>query len=531
MASADAAYKGLANLNLWLKIRTGDELYLSDLPEIIPLRWTLIRDNWEFMKKGVENAADRYDNPDYFYEQIIEFTAFVQSQRVSSKKINPFSDAMTLHKFYPIFDNLAIRSVALTNEEERIISTKTSVIKNYSKNNFLSIKQALIDYRDQYTDTVGLGDNTYNAAVKKSGTPAQLTATIVDVNTILTIQNGIKTSDFILANLFAVDSALDPFALARANANNPAIDIGQYSSGHLVKINYGESLQSLAGRYLGDPNKWIDIAIANGLKPPYIDEIGIRLSLLSNGNGNQINVSQTDINGNLNIGKFYINQVLFLQSNTQVFPDQRVITSIRQIPVSGEIILELDGQDDLDKYKVFEAAYLRVYQPNTVNSSFFILIPSTGPLAEGRRDDVPWFLAKSPESERRAKVDFAIDDNGELNFGTNGDLKLSFGLANAIQAIRIKMLTELGSLAYHRDFGLVNIIGNRSDDIEGLRTLLIESVNTQIETDTRFDRVESITVEQTSGINPNSPVGISVSLVVKLAGSQQTIPISFTVSY
>jgi len=531
MAVVDVAYKGIANLNLWLKTRSGDQLVLADIPEIIPLRWVYIRDNWQFIKPKLLLEAAKTENPDFLNEQIWAFSTFIDSQRNSAKKLNPFSDRMTLHKFYAVFDNLSIRSIPLTNEEERIITTKVTQVANYSKNNFLDIKKDLIDYRDSYTDTVGLGDPSYNAAIGKSGTPAQLNATIVDINTILTIQNGIKTVDFILANLFAVDAALDPFALARANANNPDVEIGSYASGRLVKLNYGESLQSLAARYLGDPNKWIDIAIANGLKPPYVDEVGVPLSLLSNGNGNQLNLDDVDVNGNLNIDKFYINQVIFLQSNIQVFPEQRVITNIRQIPVSGEIIIEVDGTNDLDKYKVAEGAHLRVYKPNTVNSSFYVLIPSTDPLDDSRRDDVPWFLAKSPESERRAKIDLAIDDNGELNFGTNGDLKLSYGLENAMQAVKLKLITELGSLRYHPDFGLVNILGNRNNDLDGTKALLVESINGQIEADSRFDRVESINVDTLVGADPNAPVGVSISLVVKLAGGSQSIPISFTVTY
>src|SRR5208282_4151749 len=125
---------------------------------------------------------------------------------------------------------------------------------------------------------------------------------------------------------------VDPFALARANANNPNFDMASYTSGKLVKLAYGESLLSLAYRYLGSPDKWIDIAIANGLKPPYIDEVGESIPFLSNGDGNQFNVPQLDPNGNYNINNFYVNQVVILQSNAQTFPDQRTITNIKQIP-------------------------------------------------------------------------------------------------------------------------------------------------------------------------------------------------------
>jgi hypothetical protein len=532
MATINDAYQSIANLNLWFKTRTGDDLVLTDIPNIIPLRWPYFRDNWEFIKPKVLSKVAKYQNPDFLSEQINDFTSFIESQRISSKKINPFSDGIILNKFYAVFDNISIQDVNLSNEETRLIQLKTQQVAQYSKNDFLTIKAGLTDYRDRYADTVNLSDVDYNRTHNKSSIPAQLTAGIVDMNMLLTMQNSIKTVDFILANLFAVDAFVDPFALARANANNSDVNIGKYASGTLVKMHLGEDLEALASRYFNDPNKWLDIAIANGLKPPYIDEIGQALSLLSNGSGNQINVGPTDSGGTLNIDKFFINQVVFLQSNTQLFPEQRNVLSIRQIPVSNEIVIELDGEANLDRYKVSENANIRVYAPNTINSSFFILIPSSDPLPDSRREEVPWFLAKSAEDERRAKIDLAIDENGELNFGTNGDLKLSYGLANAIQAIKLKLLTELGTLRYHPDFGFVNIIGNKNSDLESLKSMIVDSLNAQIGADPRFDRVESLSVDYVSSNATTSGAGaIAISMTVRLAGGSKVIPISFTVRH
>lgn len=531
MAESDKAFNASASLNLWFKVRGGDELMLSDVPQIIPLRWVYFRDNWEFIRSGIQDKVAGYADPDFLNDQIKKFSDFIDKQRHSSKNINPFSDGVIYNRFYAIFDNVSIENINLTNEESRIVDDKVRTVQAYSKNDFLTIKKQIIDYRDRIADVVNLSDPTYNQVYNKSSIPPQINATTVDANMMVTMQQSLKTIDFVLANLFAVDSAVDPFAIARANANNPDVDIGSYKSGRLVKINYGEDLQGLANRYMGNPDKWIDIAIANGLKPPYVDEVGQKLSLLSNGNGNQINLGPTDISGNLNIDKLYINQVVILQSNVEVFPEQRTITNIRVVPVSGEIILELDGEADLGKYKVAEQANVRVFKPNTINSSFFVLIPSTESLPNGRQDEVPWFLAKSAADEKMAKIDLAIDDNGEINFNTNGDLRLSYGLDNAIQAIKLKIITELGTLRYHPEFGLINIIGSKNQNLDELKSILTDSINKQIEIDPRFDRVESISVTYLADNVSNQGVAaMSITLSVRLAGGTTVIPISFTVA-
>lgn len=531
MATVNEAYKSIADVNLWLKLRGGDPLTLADVPSFIPLRWPYFRDEWEFIKPDLIQNMSQYIDPDFLKKQIDDFSTFVEAQRTSKAKINPFQDAQVFFRYYAVFDNLQIEAINLTNQEEQIVKTEIARVSAFSKNNFMQAKQNMIDYHDRLADIYGLSDPDYNKAFNKSSIPSQIGATIVEANLLLTLQSSIKTVDFILANLFAVDQALDPFALARANANNPDINIGQYKSGKLVKLNYGESLESLATRFLGDPNRWIDIAIANGLKPPYIDEVGQRIPLLSNGAGNQINLSGSDINGNLNIDKLYINQPVFLQSNAEVVVDQRTIISLRQVPVSGEIILELDGDRDMDRFKTADQAYIRVFAPNTVNSSFYVLIPSQEPLPDDRQDEVPWFLAKSAEDEKRAKVDLAIDDNGELTFTTNGDVKLSYGLDNAIQAIKLKIITELGSLRYHPTFGLVNVIGNRNSNIDSIRDLLTQSILAQVEADSRFDRVEDLAVDYLVNSQTNQGVGaMAISMSVRLAGGTQVIPISFTVN-
>jgi len=530
MATINQAYNSIADVNLWLRARSGDDLVLADIPSIIPLRWSYFRDNWEFLKPNLLSNISQDPNPDFFNKQIEDFSKFIESQR-TSMKINPFQDAQTFYRFYAIFNNILIHAINLTNEEQRIITSELARVNAFSKNNFINAKDNIIDYRDRVADTYGLSDPDYNLAYSKSSIPPQINATIVEANYLLTLESAIKTCDFILANLFAVDATLDPFALARANANNPDINIGQYQSGKLVKINYGESLESLANRYLGDPNKWIDIAIANGLKPPYIDEVGIRIPLLSNGSSNQINLAETDINGNLNIGRLYINQQVFLQSTAEVIVDQRGIISIKQVPVSGEIIIELDGDRDMNRYKLADQAYVRVYAPNTINSSFYVLIPSEEVLPDSRKDEVPWFLAKSADDEKRAKIDLALGPNNDLTFTTNGDVKLSYGLDNAIQAIKLKIITELGSLRYHPTFGLVNVLGSKNLDIDAIRGLIVDSISSQIDIDSRFDRIENLTVDYLVNSVTNQGVGaIAISLTVRLAGGTQAIPISFTVN-
>jgi hypothetical protein len=530
MFSSYDAYKNFSDLNLWLKIRAGDKLLLSDVQEIIPLRWTYFKQDWNFIESQIREKAESYINSDELTYQTDKLSDLIESQRNSNKNINPFSDINTVLRYYAVFDSIDIDSINLTNNEISIVEAKINRVSAFSKNDFIKIKRSLEDLRDATADSCGLSDSSYNSAKGRNSVPAQLDPTISIINDMIDIQRGISTVDSILSNLFAVDSALNPFSLAISNANNPDINIGQYNSGSLVKFNYGDTLEDVARKHLGDPNKWIDLAIANGLKAPYIDEVGEAVKLISNGSGSKINISSRDTAGRQNISKLYINQYILIQSSIETFPDQRSIVDITEVPISGEIIIELDGDRNLDKFKVVDEAYIRVYKPNTINSSNYILIPSLQKLENNRVDDTPWFLNKSAADEKNAKIDLSITEDGDITFSSNGDLRLSYGLDNAIQALKLKIITELGSLPYHKNFGLLSVVGESTRDIGEIKQKLVENVVNQVETDPRFDRVEQISVDNILGDNDGAS-GVTMSIVVKMAGSDTKIPISFSVNY
>ena len=521
----------LSDLDLWYKVTAGEDLYLSDVPELIRLRWNYFRDNWEFLKDSYEERIEDYDDPQLLKTHIETFSAFVASQRNDTTGRNPFDNEDVISRFYTIFDNTLITSVRLTFEEQELLDNKTRNILSYTRRNFLDIRAQLQKERDQLSDKTSTTDEDYNRVFNRSPQAARVNITNKDLNKMHELQEAIVSVDFILANSFSLEeSTIDPFALAKANANNPDIDIQTYFSGTLERLNYGEDLQALARRTLGNPDQWIDIAITNGLKPPYIDEVGEALFLISNASGNQVNIAETDANNQLNIDKLSVGQIVLLQSDVQTFPEQRTIGNIKQVPVSGEIILELEGEPNLGKYKLADNANIRIFKPNTTNSSFFIMIPSTEVLDDNVTTDIPWFLTGADGTERRQKVDLNIDENGDLNFNSTGDLQLSYGLTNSVQAVRLKLSTELGELRRHPNYGLVPVSGLRNNDIATVRKLLIDSITRMIAADERFANIDSLDVFYNNNLDLQAGSSISVNLVVKLAGSGQLLPITFSIN-
>ena len=368
MPTVGQVYQDIANINLWFKLQSGDQLTLADIPAIIPLRWTYFSQTWNQLLPNLLNQVSSYTYPDLFLQQLNALTNYIDIQR-NSTIINPFSGTSTLYQFYTVFDNIQIRSIQLSVQENTILQNTITTISQYTKNDFINLQTNVINYRDAQADALGLTDPTYNSTFNRSPGAAVAVAGVADIQYLATLETSIQSVDFILSNLYAVDNAVDPFAIARANANNPDINIGQYSSGQLVRFNYGDDLESLATRYLGDPNSWIDIALANGLQPPYIDEVGQTVPLESNGSGNQINIAATDSNGNNNSEKFYVNQTIFLQSTYLPFPNQVNISSIDIVNSNGDLVLTVTGPANLNQYTTADNASVLVYAPDTIQST------------------------------------------------------------------------------------------------------------------------------------------------------------------
>ena len=533
MGAIDTAYVSYSDLNLWLKVKNNDVLKLSDVPSVISLRLEYIIENWSRMRTLVADRVSSSEDPSRMQGELNEFDSFINFA-VAQKglMLQNITSKFLLAKYYTVFDQMYTSDVPLTQIENDNIQKEQDRVSTFNKNNFIAIRNDLIAGRDAIADTIGTTDSTYNDIYNRSPLPQLLSPSINDLVSSFLFQNGINVIDGILANQTDLSSSavIDPFAFARANANNPDIDIASYASGTLVKLNYGETMQGLALRTIGDADKWSEIAIANGLKPPYIDEIGQTIALVSNGRNDQVVLPGTDAFGLPNKQKIALNQIVILQSDTQPSPDQRVVLSIQEIPISGDLVIQLNGLHDLDKYKPYENAKIRIYQKNTINSNFFVLIPNGSPIPPGLNVPTPWFLRSKSQDEKNAGVDLLLTDSGDLTFTSSGDMKLSYGVENAIQAVKLLMSTTQGELSRHSDYGIVNVVGDLNSKPEVVRQNLTDSIARQILSDSRFSRLDHLTVEYLSK-DSKGPMALKVSLGVVLSGGgDSVIPISFGIN-
>jgi hypothetical protein len=522
------AYLAIADLFLWTKVQTDDTLTIADIPLLLKYRYQYILDNWASIKNQIEGRAETYIDLDRLQVELALFDEFMKIEKYKASGSQTKQNKL-ISLYFTVFDNMYIEDIPTSQAEQKAIQSEISRVSTFTKNDFIVMRKLLVDGRDALADTIGGTDSDYNRIYNRSPLTPLLNKTIAQIATTNQFQVSINSIDSILANenMLKSTASIDPFAFARLNANNPEIDIKTFVSGNLVKLNYGESLQTLAGRTMGDESRWKEIAIANGLKPPYIDEIGHKIKLLTNAKGNAINLAKINDDGSINKERFHLDQIVILRSDVERSQDQRAIISIREVPISGELVIELNGEPDLEKYTTTDNAYLTVYERHTINSNFYISIPSEeavdGPLKEAE----PWYLMSKGVDEKKAGVDLNINADGDISFTSFGDVQLSYGMDNAVQAVKILLGTEAGNLPKHIDFGITYPIGGKNQNIDQIKSELATNLSEQILKDARFSRLDFLKVESISSGNQS---GYMVSLGIVLAGGDIVVPLSFKVN-
>jgi hypothetical protein len=355
----------------------------------------------------------------------------------------------------------------------------------------------------------GGGSAYYNQLFGLAPPPPLISPMSLDQYTLLqTLYETMQAYDILTASTTLDDETTETnmeYVAGLASTSN--IQFNVPNSKIIAPVPFGLTMEGIALRYLGDAQRWIEIATLNNLVEPYIDEEGFQLPLLSNAIGRQIIVASID--------NLYIGQAVTLYGAGQT-PSSRTIANIQELSLNT-FLITLSGLANLGNFTLTSQAYLQVYLPGTVNSQQKIFIPSDLPAPEDNSIIQPQAATGDPLTSL-SKVDLLLDQYGDIAVNNYGDFRLSYGITNIIQALKIKMATSAGTMLTHPDFGLGIGPGISAADVNAQR--MYNQINTLIQADSRFSGVSSLQ------ISLNGPQ-LNISMGVQLAGQNGVFPVNF----
>lgn len=435
-------------------------------------------------------------------------TAAAQAQ-ANNPAYNAFSNS---DANFALFDLVPVNSLQLSvsqqNQVNNIVTAASTITIDQLKQYRATIQNLALALSNNY----GSGSAYYNNVYGLPAPVTRITPLSIDGFDLLNnLYETMQAYDLLTATTQLDDSNVQTSMQYVAGlAATSGITFKTSESKIIVPVPFGLTMEQISLRYLDDPQRWLEIATLNMLRDPYIDEDGFQYSLLSNATGRQITVGD---NTNL-----YLGQPVTLNAAGQL-PTTRKILGIDTLSTTS-FLLTLDGEPNLGNYTLASKAYIQAYLPGTVNSQQKIYIPSDIAVPVSPTIIMPSAATGDPLTGI-SQVDWLLTDSGDVAINNFGDFRLSYGLTNIIQALKIKMTTQLGTVLLHPDFGIGLRPGMSISDITAQK--IYDSLNSLIAADPRFQGLGSLQIQ----INGST---LSINMAVKITNQNGVFPINFTMT-
>lgn len=387
------------------------------------------------------------------------------------------------------------------------INRQITKVSSFTNTDLDNIRNNVDSLAKLYSSLLGLGDPKNSGSTIKARDPLDEDFQIL--NSFYSISNAI--SQLIVYNQYQYPSQTSLLDYVAGLGAVDGINIRRAKSKFAVPFPFGSSLEQVAMRYLGDPNRWVEIAALNELTAPYIDETGSTIQLLTNGIGNTVAVSD--------IGSISINHSINISSNTQK-TQNRMVTNISKID-NSYYQLTLSGDNNLNLFTLSDGAYIQYYAPNTVNSQKMIFIPSDQTTINNYNLRYVPTIQDLQQILQVGGVDGALTDSLDIQINSSGDWPYIQGTQNLVQWARLALSTSIGSWLTYPHFGIDVSVGESLADMSAAD--IISSIKNTFIYNSAFNGVASALV------NVQGPV-TSIVLDLSIKGVDSTIPVSFQVA-
>lgn len=428
----------------------------------------------------------------------------------TAQSINPQDNVFRQpERNFELMDQVPVFSMSLNSAQQAQVDQVIEDSRTITVDDLKQFRAVIQDLALQLSNNFGAGDAFYSQIYGRPVPAARISPMTLDEYELLKALYDVMQSYDILTATTQVDDAQKQTNMeyVAGLAEDAGIAFNLPNSKILAPVPFGLNIEQIAARYLGDPQRWLEIVTLNNLQDPYIDENGFQRPLLSNASGRQITIDS--------VQNMYIGQRVVLRSTTQS-PSARRILGIDRLSDTS-YLLSLDGEPNLDNFIVADKAYLQAYLPGTVNSQQKIFIPSDLAVPQEPNILVPTSVAQDP-LVGLSKVDWLLTETGDIATNSFGDFRFAAGITNIIQALKLKIATPKGSMLTHPDYGLGIRAGIMASDLNVQD--IYNNINKLVEEDPRFQGLDSLQ------ISLKGPV-LSISMGVVLAGQQGVFPLTF----
>jgi len=432
-----------------------------------------------------------------------------------SAALNPNLAALNSQpdRYFNLLNILTVTELNLPADRTQAVDDEVNRVSNSTVDTIRGWRADVADLNDALADGLGATGETYARLYGRpqseerptglSPEEAELASALLEVIQVLDSLTARTTLD---SNRKDRDQSTET---ANSNLPVPPTSKVEGNGKMLAPVPFGLTIEQIARRYVGDPDRWQEIATLNGLRSPYIDEEGFTIPLTSNAQGRAVNVATVP---NLNVG-----QKIQIKSSTKPAITKRIL-EIRRAGESGYILM-LDGQANLDGYKASEGAFIFAHLPGTISSQDIIYVPTDERPAPSDGVVLPLLYRAQPLVEI-SKIDLLLGPTNDVALTAGGDFRLAAGMANLQQAFKLKLDTVRDTLLRYPSFGSGLEVGMSDADPMSYPTQVVRALEDMIKDDPRFPGFKRANVTLSNG-------ALKLDLAVRIAGSSGILPLSY----
>ncbi len=412
---------------------------------------------------------------------------------------------------FDYFSGIQVGDLHLTPAVSARIGAERARVRALTRLDFEQRRDAIAQTAAAFSNAIGLGHPTFNETYGLQAPTSQSIdkPTDEDFDVVYSLnQLVIEMNRFVVTNDNDPNSKIDSISYTAGLATRSGIAFRVPRSKFAVPFPYGSTLEMLSLRYLGDPNRWHEIAALNGLQTPFVDEVGFEQPLVTNGAGNSIMLNEAT--------RLFVGQPVWLSSNA-VSRETRRITKIDKLS-GNSFMITLDGTADLERFTTIARATLQAFLPNTVNSQQVVYIPSdTEPKEQDFKTKTVVGVDAFDKLIAVGGIDLLLTPTNDLVVTADGDSRWSVGLTNITQQVRLALSVRQGTLNQHPGWGLPLGVGESIADIEAVDLIR--------RTQSMFAGNPTFTGVVAAKVNIAGPVA-RLALGISVAGTTQVIPVS-----
>jgi len=386
----------IIDIEIYTAMINNSELTLGMFPSIASGRWTWLCDNWVSYKSKFTTATEG----EIYYQQLIQdLNTEVITFQLGNRN-NPFENDSKFKNYKDLLDLILLSEINPTPLEKSIRDEVLRVVSAYPVEQFEIMFNFVKKTSSQIAIDIGLGDEDAAKLLglsisRKKREPSISDLTFMD--SLIDLQELISTYIF---NLKRIEKK-PPNLLAIANRNldistGIGVDEGFVSS---VPVPFEISLEHMASKYLGSKDYWFELVTINNLQPPFVDNVGVKIPILSPASQTSVLVS--------NNYKHLIHPSTIMRLGSDRQKEFNVIVEKIYKNDENNMVLSFNTNKLASLIRPNENGYIRVYAPNTIRKNSMILIPSKNMIDTGSDKTTP--SSSELRNLEQAYINFGID--------------------------------------------------------------------------------------------------------------------------